>query len=89
MEPVRWWLGTIHRDLGNLREAERYFRTFLTSDPDPLASYELGRIHQALGNSAEARKRLEYFVANWAEADAPLQPLVEDAKRRLTELQRG
>jgi len=86
---VRWWLGVIHRDQGNLREAERYFRTFLTWDPNPLASYELGKIHQALGNNAEARKRLEFFVANWAEADEPLQPLVEDAKRRLTELQRG
>ncbi|MEX0891696.1 MAG: tetratricopeptide repeat protein [Gemmatimonadota bacterium] len=89
MAPVRWWLGVIHRDQGNLREAERYFRTFLTWDPDPLASYELGKIHQALGNNAEARERLEFFVANWAEADTPLQPLVEDAKRRLTELQRG
>lgn len=88
-EGVRWRLGQIHREQGNLREAERYFRTFLTWDPDPMASYELGRIYQTLGELEAARQKLEFFVANWADADPVFQPLVEDAKRRLTELRAG
>ena len=89
VEAVRFWLGRIHRDLGNLQEAERYFRRFLTWDPDPMASYELGRIYQSLGDTDKARERLEFFIANWATADPGLQPLVEDAKRRLIELRAG
>lgn len=28
-QAFRFWLAVVHRDLGNLREAERYFRSFL------------------------------------------------------------
>ncbi len=86
---VRWWLGAIHRDLGNLRESERYFRTFLTWDPDPVAAYELGKIYDALGEREKARRWLEFFVLAWADADPVAQPLVEDAKERLSGLRPG
>jgi tetratricopeptide (TPR) repeat protein len=86
---IRWTLATIHRDLGNLRESERYFRTFLTWDPDPMAAYELGKIYDALGEREKARRWLEFFVLAWADADPVAQPLVEDAKERLARLRVG
>lgn len=88
-QSVTWWLAGIHRDLGNLREAERYYRPFLTWDPDPRVSYELGKLYDDLGEPDKARHMLEFFVTNWSDADPLMQPLVEDAKRRLVELRIG
>ena len=88
-DAIRFWLGIVHRDLGNLRQAERYFRSFLTWDPDPFVSYELGKIYQTLGETDKARHHLEFFVLAWANAGPAARPMVEDAKRRLVELRVG
>lgn len=83
---IAWWLAGLHREAGRLEEAARYYRYFMVWEPDPLASYRLGRIHEELGQPERARQHYELFVSSWAEADSELQPMVEEATRRLAGL---
>ncbi|MBI4541115.1 MAG: tetratricopeptide repeat protein [Gemmatimonadetes bacterium] len=79
-----WALGMLHRELGQLQEAERYLRALSL---DPLAHYHLGKIYEELGEREKARKSCELFVNAWKDADPELQPLVQETRERLARLE--
>lgn len=49
----------------------------------------LGELHDKAGNREAAIAYLRRFVDLWKAADPELQPVVQDARRRLVELERG
>lgn len=86
--PHNWWLAQMHLDLGQPREAIRWFQTFVSVGGAywPLAYLYLGRAYEQLGAVDEARTAYASFVETWGEADAELQPLVEQARDALGRL---
>jgi DNA-binding SARP family transcriptional activator/tetratricopeptide (TPR) repeat protein len=68
------WLG----GLGKLSVPEAPFRA--------VAQLRLARIHDALGNQTRAADHYARFVELWQAGDAVTRSLVEDARRRLSEL---
>jgi tetratricopeptide (TPR) repeat protein len=63
------------------------------NDDDPIALAgtlkRLGELYDAKGDRNKAISYLTRFVDLWKNADPDLQPLVADAKRRITKLQAG
>jgi tetratricopeptide (TPR) repeat protein len=83
---ARWWLGHLHLQAGRWTTAEPYFRSFMKLQADPLAAYYLGQIYERTGRPDRARTMFAFFTEHWANADAEVQPLVRDARQRLTRL---
>lgn len=85
-----FWLGELHREAGNLREAERaYLTTQLTAYSRgnyTLSWWHLAGIYRELGDPAKERDALGRVIAAWENADAELQPRVEEARARLAAL---
>jgi len=52
----------------------------------PLIYRRLGEIYQAAGDRTKAIEYYTRFVDLWAQADAPLQPKVEEARKRIAKL---
>jgi tetratricopeptide (TPR) repeat protein/TolB-like protein len=52
----------------------------------PLIYRRLGEIYQAAGDRTKAIEYYTRFVDLWAQADAPLQPKVEEARKRIANL---
>jgi eukaryotic-like serine/threonine-protein kinase len=85
--------------LGATDSAAVYYERFLeTPDPDrrwedalwrARALERLAQLHDAAGRDEEARRYYARFVELWEEADAPLQPRVDAARRRIAELMGG
>jgi tetratricopeptide (TPR) repeat protein len=86
-----FWLGELHREAGNLREAERaYLTTQLTTyyrGRYTLAWWHLAGIYRELGDPVKERDALGRVVAAWENADPEIQPRVEEAVARLAALQ--
>lgn len=82
---IRGWLGEIEAELGRPREAAAHFRSLYVAPTfgRVLALYRLGDVYDQLGEREKARRAYEEFVALWADADPELQPLVQEARRRL------
>jgi hypothetical protein len=80
---IRWWLGTLYLEMGRLPDAERAFRSFY---PDPLAAYHLGKVYEELGEFSKAREAYVLFVVGWQDADAELQPKVQEARAAVQRL---
>jgi tetratricopeptide (TPR) repeat protein len=53
------------------------------------AHKRLGELYEAKGQAARAIAHLQRFIELWKNADADLQPLAADAKRRLGRLMKG
>jgi len=51
-----------------------------------MVELERGRVHERLGNWAEAIRAYSFVVEAWRTADAPLQPLVAEARSALARL---
>ncbi|MDH3733501.1 MAG: tetratricopeptide repeat protein [Gemmatimonadota bacterium] len=71
-----WWLGSIYEELGRNEEAAEFYAAHWAF---PLAYHALGRVYERLGRVDDARRAYEYFIAAWSEADADLQPWVDEA----------
>jgi DNA-binding SARP family transcriptional activator/TolB-like protein len=87
----RWLRAELLRESGRGAEALRWYATF----PDPMARdlaflapslLRRAGMHDAAGNPALAAEHYTRFVALWSEADAELQPMVEQARQRLREI---
>lgn len=83
---VYLWAGRMARETGPLQLAARHYEHFMLWRADPLVAYELGQTYESLGARQRAREAYELFTDAWAEADPELQPLVQDARRRLLDL---
>lgn len=85
-EMARWWAAMLHFENRDWKAAENHFRAFNRWSPDPLASYYLGRIYEETRRPADAREMYAFFIAQWAQADVELQPMVQEARARLVAL---
>jgi tetratricopeptide (TPR) repeat protein/TolB-like protein len=84
---VRMWLGELHAELDQPEQASFYFRSIMVGDVlVGLARYRLGEIYERLDRPGDASRAYSVFVDTWQNADPNLQPMVEDARRRLTAL---
>lgn len=93
----RWWLGRLYYEVGRLGDSERVFQSasgYIIWSPlfiYPLAQLQLGKVYEDSNQYDKALESYEYFVHHWRDADAELQPMVEEARQaviRLKGLQR-
>ena len=90
------WLGRAYEAANQPDSATVVYERYLsTGDPYRVMSdaawravilRRLGVLHAQRGDTAQAVKRLSEFVDLWKDADPPLQPEVEKARQRITEL---
>jgi DNA-binding SARP family transcriptional activator len=93
------WLGRAYEAAGLPDSATMVYERYLTTgDPFRVLSdaawravilRRLGELHAQRGDTALAVKRLSEFVDLWKDADRELQPEVEKARQRITELNRN
>ncbi len=91
-----WDLGNAHDLAGNADSAVAWFERHLETrvlgrlDFDnrhyPYMLRRLGELHEARGNTQQAIDYYSRFVDLWEDADAELQPIVEDVRGRLARL---
>lgn len=81
--PTGIWMGDIQRELGDREAAEGWY---LGSWHLPLSHQRLGRLYAEMGETEKAAAAYRRFIEAWEDAEEPLQPRVEDARRRLTAL---
>jgi len=83
---LRYELGKLLLEQGDLRRAERYLRSVeLYSHLTPSDLY-LGKVYEALGDFEEARLHYERFVGWWRDCDPELRPLWEEGRQALNRL---
>ena len=83
---IRWWLGDLLEEMGRSAEAVRYFESLPKSPP---AAYRRARLYERLADTPRAREAYELFALAWKDADAELQPRVEEAKAAARRLGSG
>ncbi len=71
-----WWLGMIYEELGRYDDAVRFYAAQWSF---PLSYHSLGRVYERLGEPEKARDAYEYFISSWDQADADMQPWVQEA----------
>ena len=91
---TRYELGKLMLDLGDPREAGRYFRSFQS----PLGLYSrafitplefnLGQVYETLGETKRAKLHYDNFVRWWEGADPELQPWWQQGRQALIRLTR-
>lgn len=89
----RWVHAEALRELGHDSAALAWYGTFGEHALPDIALWaparlRRGEILERLGRPSEARREYEGFVELWRDADAELQPLVADARRRIERLSR-
>lgn len=84
----RWWLGQIYLDLGQPRDAIRWFNTFVSISGAywPLAHLYIGQAYEQLGDIQRARRAYVSFLDMWGDADPEIQPIVDEARDALKRL---
>lgn len=75
--------GDLHRELGHLGKAEEWYRAAWMH---PVAHERLGQLYEQMERRQEAASAYRRFVEAWEDADPELQPKVEAARKRLTQL---
>ncbi|HSA55828.1 MAG TPA: protein kinase [Gemmatimonadaceae bacterium] len=94
-------LARVHDLAGNADSVIANFERFLAGPTEPIgwlsmggmvragAHKRLGELYEARGDRAKAMSHYARFVELWKDADPELQPLVRQARDRLTALQRA
>lgn len=77
------WRGDLHRELGNLDQAEGWYRAAWRH---PLSYERLGQLYEQIGDTARAVAAYRRFMTGWSHADEPLQERVRRARARTVEL---
>jgi tetratricopeptide (TPR) repeat protein/TolB-like protein len=91
-----YMIASAHYRLGDLQSAIRELEEIPTLtygrgwNPQTLArSYLLaGQIYQKLGQKEKALENYRQFVNLWKDCDPPLRPLVDEARREITKLEK-
>jgi tetratricopeptide (TPR) repeat protein len=66
----------IYEELGRYDDAVRFYAAQWSF---PLSYHSLGRVYERLGEPEKARDAYEYFISSWDQADADMQPWVQEA----------
>jgi tetratricopeptide (TPR) repeat protein len=85
---VRWWLGELHMEDGQPREAVVHLESLRGSGVPHVGNLLLGRAYSELGQQEEARAAYIRFLQAWEEADEDL-PQLEEARTALEQLLAG
>ena len=85
---VRWWLGELHMEDGQPRDAVVYLESIRGSGVPHVANLQLGRAYTQLGEREKARDAYVRFLQAWEEADPDL-PQLDEARAALEELLAG
>jgi predicted negative regulator of RcsB-dependent stress response len=85
----RWWLGELYLELGQADNALSYLATGWEGGWTPivLSRFRAGQAYEMLGRDEEAMTAYSEFIEFWNGADPELQPVVEDARARIAQLQ--
>ncbi|NNC65997.1 MAG: protein kinase [Gammaproteobacteria bacterium] len=80
------------RDAGRYEEAIQYYRSFAENSAfdtvfNAPAHRRMGEVYEKLGDPEEAATHYRRFIQLWEDADAELQPMVDDARQRLATLE--
>ena len=89
-ELLRYDLGKLMLDRGEVGKAAQYFESFHHYDPlytTPVQFY-LGQVYEALGEFEKARVHYDRFVRWWEAADPELRPWWEEGRAALVRLTR-
>lgn len=85
---LRYELGKLWLELGDLRKAERYFRSVDRGAIGAPAQFYLGQIYEALGEVEQAKLHYARFVSWWEKCDPSLRPWWERGRQALARLTR-
>lgn len=85
---LRYRVGTLLLERGDLDNAERYFRSFQPYDYfyTSQAEYYLGRIQELRGNRNEASDHYARFITWWQDADEDVAVMLNEAREALVRL---
>jgi len=86
----RYFRGELLASLGQHDQALRWFestRNFASLLFNTIRYYKMAQCHDALGHRAEAIENYRQFIRVWADCDPEQQPLVEDARTRLAQIE--
>lgn len=87
---VHLWLGLLYHEVGRLGDAERVFLSYAPISRlsiEPLGQRQLGKIYEQLEEFDRAIESYRYFVEYWQNADPELQWMVEEARRKIIQLE--
>ena len=86
----RYFRGELLASLGQHDQALRWFestRNVASLLFNTIRYYKMAQCHDALGHRAEAIENYLQFIRVWADCDPEQQPLVEDARTRLAQIE--
>jgi serine/threonine-protein kinase len=83
---LRYALGKLYLERGDLAQAERYFSSFYYSVAQAPAEYLLGEIYERMGDEERARIHYAHFVRWWEDCDPALRPWWERGRQALERL---
>jgi tetratricopeptide (TPR) repeat protein len=88
---ARWVRASALEQAGRGEDADRWYATLVWTTPTEIvyrapAELARGRIAEAAGRPADAAAHYERFAELWRDADAELQPEVEEARRAAARL---
>jgi tetratricopeptide (TPR) repeat protein len=84
-EIITTYVADLHLELGNMEEAELYYRSLVDR---PRAVLALARLRDEAGDTEEAAAYYARVIQFWEDADPELQPMVQEARDRLQEIVR-
>ena len=83
---LRYELGKLFLEHGELAEAERYFTSLDNTRAHTQAQYYLGEVHERMGDEERARLNYARFVRWWEDCDPELRPRWERGREALERL---
>ncbi len=83
---LRYELGKLFLERGELAEAERYFTSMNITRAQTQAQYYLGEVYERMGDEERARLHYARFVRWWEDCDPELRPWWERGRQSLDRL---
>ncbi|MGD2087869.1 MAG: protein kinase [Candidatus Aminicenantes bacterium] len=94
--PVLYSMGNTYLQAGDMEKAQKPFEKIVSfngfgriynSNLIPRSCYTLGKIYHKTGLKSKAINSYKKFIDLWKDCDPQFQPMVEDARKRLKELE--
>ena len=95
--PVLYSMGNTYLQAGDMEKAQETFEKIISfngfgrinySNLIPRSCYTLGKIYHKTGLKSKAINSYKKFIDLWKDCDPQFQPMLEDARKRLKELEK-